>query len=544
MTSEQELRLALFEATKKCGLDVKESDIVIENTKDRSHGDYATNIAMRFARISGKKPLELAKLIESNFVCDACDHMEIAGPGFLNFFMKHESLGGVVSMILNQGKDYGRGAPNGIKVDVEYVSANPTGDLHLGHTRGAALGDSTANLYAFAGYDVTREYYLNDCGNQVAHLGHSLGIRYRELFGQTDEKLGDDDYHGNDLIDIAKTIKEKYGDKYLPNNEESRQFFVRYGIDTEFGKIQKDLADFRVHFDKISYESDIRKGTRIEDTIKELEEKGYVYTKDGAKYLKTSAFLDDKDRPIVKSDGSYTYFMPDICYHYDKMSRGFSFLVDMLGADHHGYINRMKSALMMKGYSKDALHCEIYQIVRVYKNGEEVKMSKRTGKAITHRELVHDCGVDAVRYFFSEKAGTSHLDFNYDLAMSQSKDNPVYYAQYAHARCFSLLTLGSDIALDPSLQGLEGGAKESELLKQLAEFPNLVQSAASIRAPYKVAGYIQKLASLIHEYYAATKIIDRTDALGTGGRLALMKAAMIVLENSLALLGVSAPEKM
>lgn len=447
-------------------------------------------------------------------------------------------------MILNQGKDYGRGAPNGIKVDVEYVSANPTGDLHLGHTRGAALGDSTANLYAFAGYDVTREYYLNDCGNQVAHLGHSLGIRYRELFGQTDEKLGDDDYHGNDLIDIAKTIKEKYGDKYLLNNEESRQFFVRYGIDTEFGKIQKDLADFRVHFDKISYESDIRKGTRIEDTIKELEEKGYVYTKDGAKYLKTSAFLDDKDRPIVKSDGSYTYFMPDICYHYDKMSRGFSFLVDMLGADHHGYINRMKSALMMKGYSKDALHCEIYQIVRVYKNGEEVKMSKRTGKAITHRELVHDCGVDAVRYFFSEKAGTSHLDFNYDLAMSQSKDNPVYYAQYAHARCFSLLTLGSDIALDPSLQGLEGGAKESELLKQLAEFPNLVQSAASIRAPYKVAGYIQKLASLIHEYYAATKIIDRTDALGTGGRLALMKAAMIVLENSLALLGVSAPEKM
>lgn len=544
MTGEQDLKSSLLKAATQCGLSLSEGDIVIENTKDHSHGDYATNLAMRFAKMSGKKPLELANLIKDNFRCDSCDHIEIAGPGFINFFMKHESLGSIVSTILEKGQDYGRGEPNGIKVDVEYVSANPTGDLHLGHTRGAALGDSTANLYAFAGYIVTREYYLNDCGNQVSHLGHSLGIRYRELFGLSKETLGDDDYHGTDLIDIAKTIKEKFGDKYLEDNEESRQFFIRYGIDTEFGKIQKDLSDFRVHFDKISYESDIRKGNKIQDTIKELEEKGYVYEKEGAKYLKTTAFLDDKDRPIVKSDGSYTYFMPDICYHYDKMSRGFNFLVDMLGADHHGYINRMKSALMMKGYSKDALSCEIYQIVRVYKNGEEVKMSKRTGKAITHRELVADCGVDAVRYFFSEKAGTSHLDFNYDLATSQSKDNPVYYAQYAHARCYSLLSLGSDIELDPSLKGLKGNSKESELLKQLTDFPALIQNAASIRAPYKVAGYIQKLAALIHEYYAATKIIDRNDLPGTGGRLALMKAAMIVLENSLGLLGVSAPTKM
>ncbi len=544
MTGEQELKAALLKAAEQCGLAINSGEIVIENTKDRTHGDYATNLAMRFARKCGKKPLDLANLIKEKLVCPAIDHVEIAGPGFINFFMKHESLGSIVNEILEKGKDYGRGEPNGIKVNVEYVSANPTGDLHLGHTRGAALGDSTANLYSFAGYNVTREYYLNDCGNQVAHLGHSLGIRYRELFGKANETLGDDDYHGADLIEIAKSIKEKYGDKYLEDNEESRKFFIRYGIDTEFGKIQKDLADFRVHFDKISYESDIRKGTRIQDTIKELEEKGYVYTKDGAKYLKTTAFLDDKDRPIVKSDGSYTYFMPDICYHYDKMSRGFDFLVDMLGADHHGYINRMKSALMMKGYSKDALNCEIYQIVRVYKNGEEVKMSKRTGKAITHRELVADCGVDAVRYFFSEKAGTSHLDFNYDLATSQSKDNPVYYAQYAHARCYSLLSLGSDIPLDPSLKGLKGDAKESELLKQLTDFPSLVKSAALIRAPYKVAGYIQKLSSLVHEYYASTKIIDRNDEIGTGGRLALMKAAMIVLENSLGLLGVSAPTKM
>lgn len=544
MTGEMELKQALLEAAKKIGLAISEKDIVIENTKDPTHGDYATNMAMRFARSAGKKPIELANLIKDNFVCEGCDHLEIAGPGFMNFFMKKEALGSIVSQIIEAGKDYGRGSPKRIKVNVEYVSANPTGDLHLGHTRGAALGDSTASLYAFAGYDVTREYYLNDCGNQVAHLGHSLGIRYRELFGVEGAVLGDDDYHGQDLIAIAKEIKDKYGDKYLEDNEENRKFFIRYGIDTEFAKIQKDLSDFRVHFDKISYESDIRKGTRIEDTIKELEAKGYVYTLDGAKYLKTSAFLDDKDRPIVKSDGSYTYFMPDICYHYDKMSRGFDFLVDMLGADHHGYINRMKSALMMKGYKDDVLNCEIYQIVRVYKNGEEVKMSKRTGKAITHRELVADCGVDAIRYFFSEKAGTSHLDFNYDLATSKSKDNPVYYAQYAHARCASLLSLGSDLGIDPSLKGLKGGEKEAALLKSLTEFPALVQTAAEARAPYKVAGYIQKLSSYVHEYYAATKIIDRDDKEGSASRLALMKAAKIVLENALNLLGVSAPEKM
>lgn len=544
MIGEEKLKTSLLEAAKKINLDINENDIIIENTKDHNHGDYATNMAMKFCKKLGKKPLEVAELLKDNFVCDACEKLEIAGPGFMNFFMKKEALGSIVAAIIDQDKAYGKGKSNGIKVNVEFVSANPTGDLHLGHTRGAALGDSTANLYEFAGYDVTREYYLNDCGNQVAHLGHSLGIRYRELFGINNEELGDDDYHGQDLIKIAEAIKEKYGDKYIEDNGESKKFFVRFGIDTEFGKIQKDLADFRVRFDKISYESEIRKGTTIEDTIKELENKGYVYVNDGAKYLKTTAFLDDKDRPIVKSDGSYTYFMPDICYHYNKIGRGYDFLVDMLGADHHGYINRMKSALMMKGYQSDALQVEIYQIVRVYKNGEEVKMSKRTGKAITHRELVADCGVDAVRYFFAEKAGTSHLDFNYDLATSKSKDNPVYYAQYAHARCASLLSIGSDIAIDPTLKGLKGGAKEASLLKQLTEFPAVVQSSAAARAPYKMAGYIQKLASLIHEYYAATKIIDRDDVAGTSSRLALMKASMIVIRNALSLLGVSAPEKM
>ncbi len=510
--------------------------------KEEAHGDYATNLALKLAKKAGKKPFDLAVSLKDAISSPAIGKIEIAGPGFINFFLKKESLSSIVATILKEGKDFGQGVSKKEKIDVEYVSANPTGDLHLGHTRGAALGDAIANLYAKAGYDVTREYYVNDCGNQVEHLGHSLRGRYHELFGEP-LSLGEDDYHGEDLVAIAQAIKDKFGDKYLIDTPEAHDFFIRFGIDAELAKIKKDLADFGVHFDKFSYESDIRKGTKIQDTIEQLREKGFVYVQDGATYLKTTAFLDDKDRPIIKKDGMYTYFMPDICYHYDKMSRGFSHLVDLLGADHHGYINRMISALMMAGYSKDCLDIEIYQIVRVYKDGQEVKMSKRTGKAITHRELVADVGVDAVRYFFCERSGDTHLDFNMDLALSKSKDNPVYYAQYAHARCASLLEIGKDFPLDGSGLTLTN-AREGDILKQLADFPSMIEAAASARAPYKVAGYIQKLSQLIHEYYAAEKIIDRDDPKATSGRLGLIKACQITLENALALLGVSAPDKM
>lgn len=542
MNNEEILKSALLEATKAIGLSLTSTDIVIEHSKDPIHGDFASNIAMRCARLAHKKPIDLAKDIVSHLSCDHLEKTEIAGPGFINFFMKAESLGSVVALVLNEGKDYGKGADKHKKIDVEYVSANPTGDLHLGHTRGAAFGDSLANLYKEAGYSVTKEYYVNDCGNQVQHLGHSLRARYHELFGEP-LVLADDDYHGNDLIAIAKSIKDKFGDKYLVDNDESHDFFIRYGIDTEFLKIKKDMSDFGVHFDVYSYESDIRRGDTIKKTIEMLDKKGYVYVKDGATYLKTTSFLDDKDRPIIKSDGSYTYFMPDICYHYNKMARGYDLIIDCLGADHYGYINRMKSALLMAGYPEDCLDIEIYQIVRVYKDGEEVKMSKRTGKAITHRELVEDVGADAVRYFFTEKAPGTQMDFNYNLALSKSKDNPVYYAQYAHARCCSLLEMGKEFALDPSVSGLSG-EKEAGILKQLADFPSMIEAAAESRAPYKVCSYIQKLAQLVHEYYAATKIIDHDDEKATGSRLALMKAAMIVLENALAIIGVGAPNKM
>ncbi len=542
MTNEETLQLALVNAAKKLGVDLDPSTIVIERSKDPAHGDYATNLAMRNARLFGKAPRDVAALILENFSSDQVEKTEIAGPGFINFFMKKESLGKIVETIINEGDKYGYLPKKNIKVDVEFVSANPTGDLHLGHTRGAALGDAICNLYEAAGYDVTREYYLNDCGNQVEHLGHSLSLRYHELFGEKIE-LGNDDYHGRDLIDIAKKIKDDFGDKYLVDSKESHDFFIRYGIDTEFGKIQKDLADFRVKFDVIFKESQIREGTLIQDTIEKLKGKGYVYESEGATFLATSKFFDDKDRPIIKADGCYTYFMPDICYHYNKMERGYDICVDMLGADHFGYINRMRSALEIGGYDSNRLNMEIYQIVKVFKDGEEVKMSKRTGKAITHRELVSEIGVDAVRYFFIDKAPGSHLDFNYDLAVSKSKDNPVYYTQYAHARCASLLNLGSDIELDMSLNGV-GNEKETAILKHLAAYPSMIDQAAKIRAPYKVTAYIEELAALIHEYYAANKIIDRNDLKLSGARLALVKACEIVLRNALTLIGVSAPDKM
>lgn len=542
MSNENELKIILADAASKIDVKLDSNEITIERSKDPLHGDYATNLAMKLASKLHLAPKAIAEKLVANISSDKIEKIEIAGPGFINFFLKAESLNAIVKTILDEKEHYGDGEKKDFKINVEFVSANPTGDLHLGHTRGAALGDSIANLYQKAGYEVTREYYVNDCGNQVEHLGHSIRERYHELFGET-PNLGEDDYHGVDLIKIATSIKEEFGDKYLIDNQESHDFFIHYGIEKELDKIRNDMSSFGVHFDKFSFESDIRKGNTIEDTIEELRKKGYVYENAGATYLKTTDFLDDKDRPIIKTDGKYTYFMPDICYHYEKLSRGYNLLIDCLGADHFGYLNRMRSALMMKGYSKDIIDFEIYQIVKVYKDGEEVKMSKRTGKGITHRDLVAEVGSDAVRYFFCERSSDSHLDFNMNLATSKSKENPVYYAQYAYARCSSLLEMGKDIEIDCSAKRLTN-EKEGDILKHLSVFPSMIISAANARAPYKVAGYIHELAKLVHEYYAANRIIDRDDKELTASRLALVKACQIVLKNALALLGVSAPEKM
>ena len=540
MTNEELLKNVVVSAAKALGQDLGLGDIVIEHSRDTAHGDYSTNVAMRSCRLFGMKPRDLAEKLISEMKSDAIEKIEIAGPGFINFFLKKDALQSVIEKVLEQGDSYGRLPKNGKKIDIEYVSANPTGDLHLGHTRCAAVGDSIASLLDWAGYDVTREYYVNDCGNQVEHLGHSLRARYHELFGEPLD-LAEDDYHGQDLIAIAQKIKDQFGDKYLQDSKESHDFFIRFGIDSELSKIWKDMDAFRVHFDKVSYESDIRSHGNIEKTIEFL--KPWIYVQDGATYLRTTDFVDDKDRPIIKADGNYTYFMPDIAYHYNKMERGFDLLIDVLGADHHGYIGRMKSALMMKGYSPDVLQAEFVQVVRVYRDGAEVKMSKRTGKAIAHRDLVEDVGVDAVRYFFAERSQQSHLDFNYNLAMEQSSSNPVYYAQYAYARCASVLSLGSDIALN-SRGGELKEESELALLRLLSDFPGVIANSAEERAPYKLAAYIQKLAASIHSFYTNCHILDRENIAMTSCRLALANAAKTVMKNALSILGVSAPEKM
>lgn len=540
MTNEELLKNVVVSAAKALGQDLGLGDIVIEHSRDAAHGDYSTNVAMRSCRLFGMKPRDLAEKLIPEMKSDAIEKIEIAGPGFINFFLKKDALQSVIEKVLEQGDSYGRLPKSGKKIDIEYVSANPTGDLHLGHTRCAAVGDSIASLLDWAGYDVTREYYVNDCGNQVEHLGHSLRARYHELFGEPLD-LAEDDYHGQDLIAIAQKIKDQFGDKYLQDSKESHDFFIRFGIDSELSKIWKDMDAFRVHFDKVSYESDIRSNGNIEKTIEFL--KPWIYVQDGATYLRTTDFVDDKDRPIIKADGNYTYFMPDIAYHYNKMERGFDLLIDVLGADHHGYIGRMKSALMMKGYSPDVLQAEFVQVVRVYRDGAEVKMSKRTGKAIAHRDLVEDVGVDAVRYFFAERSQQSHLDFNYNLAMEQSSSNPVYYAQYAYARCASVLSLGSDIALN-SRGGELKEESELALLRLLSDFPGVIANSAEERAPYKLAAYIQKLAASIHSFYTNCHILDRENIAMTSCRLALAKAAKTVMKNALSILGVSAPEKM
>ena len=402
-----------------------------------------------------------------------------------------------------------------------------------------SIGDSICRILSFAGYDVTREYYVNDAGSQITHLAESLIARYREAMG-LDFTLPEDGYHGEDVKLIAQQIYQEIGDKAL-NMDDPIAYFKDRGIELELDKIKRDLDVFGVYFDVFSSERKIREGNAIEKEIEYL--KDYVYEDGGALVLRTTDFLDDKDRVIRKSNGEYTYYMPDIVYHVNKMSRGFDQLVVVLGADHHGYINRMKSALMMHGYKPEVYEVELIQMVRFIKDGKEYKASKRTGDAITLRDLCEEVGVDATRYFFVMRAASGHLDFDMSLAVEQSSSNPVYYAQYAHARLCSILEQASDISLDIDAKEL---SKESEkaLLKHLASFPNVVLDASKERAPYKITNYIHELAELIHSFYTECRVIDRDNINVSASRLALCKASEIVLKNALNLIGVSAPERM
>ena len=541
MSIENSLKAKLIDAFKKLEVSLSEQDIVIENSRSPEHGDYATNVALKYASRLGKKPFELANFLKDNIDMSSIDHIEIAGPGFINFFIKNDAINSVVKKIIAEGDNYGRGENKNKKINVEFVSANPTGDLHLGHARCAAVGDSICRLYEFAGFDVTREFYVNNAGNQIRTLGLSLDIRLRQLHGE-DIDLPEDSYHAKDIIDIAKQYDAEFGKEYKVGDPACLEHLTQYGMKAELAKIERDLALFRTKFDIYSFETDVRKDHHVEDVLKNKYSK-YSYVQDGATFLRTTDFLDDKDRAVIKSDGSFTYLMPDIAYHLIKLSRGYDQLIDVLGADHHGYINRMKSALMMQGYSKDVLEVELVQVVRLIKDNQEVKMSKRTGTGVSLRELCEEVGVDATRYFFVSRAASSHLDFDLNLASEQSSNNPVYYAQYAHARIAKVLETAADIKLDKNAPLLKE-KKEMDLLKLLIEFPKLIEIAASKRAPHMVATYIQSLAAAIHGFYSECRVIDRDHLDVTASRLALAKASQIVMKNALNVLGVSAPEQM
>lgn len=524
--------------------------VILESPKEKAHGDYSTNMAMQLARVAKKAPRMIAEELIANFDQNkaSIEKIEIAGPGFINFYMDNKYLTNLIPTILEAGSKYGETTVGGNqKIQVEFVSANPTGDLHLGHARGAAVGDSLCNILEKAGYDVSREYYINDAGNQINNLAYSVEARYFQALG-LERDMPEDGYHGEDIIGIGEQLAEDFGDKYVHADEKERfDFFREYGLKVEMAKLKADLEEFRVPFDVWYSETSLYHNGKIDTALEALKNNGHIYEEDGATWFRSTTFGDDKDRVLIKNDGSYTYLTPDIAYHKDKLERGFKKLINIWGADHHGYIPRMKAAIQALGYDRDALEVEIIQLVHLYKNGEKMKMSKRTGKAVTMRDLVEEVGLDATRYFFAMRSADTHLDFDLDLAVSESNENPVYYAQYAYARISSILRQAEeqgmtiDSCADFSFISAE---KEIDVLKQLGEFPQAVAEAAQKRLPHRITNYIFDLASAFHSFYNAEKVLDAENPERTIARLGLIKAVQTTLKNALTLIGVSAPEKM
>lgn len=542
MDIQESIKKELKRIVSEMGVEVNDAEIVLTPSNSPEHGDYASNLALRKAKALKMKPIDLAKKIEETFHLEGVDHLEACMPGFLNFFLKQDQLGKIISTIIENGEDYGNlHMGKGVKVDIEYVSANPTGTLHLGHARGAALGDCLARLYKKAGYDVTREYYVNDAGVQMDHLASSLMVRYLELFGENRE-LGENDYHGPEIIELAKMLKEEVGDLYVKDPESHLEEFKAFGGRELLERIKRDLHEFRVDQDVYSSEKAIRDRGDVEKVLEQL--KPYCFEQDGALWLNTTKDGDDKDRVLVKSDGHYTYLLPDIAYHNDKFSRGFDLLIDLFGADHHGYVARLKSSQKDLGHDPDHLVVSLVQMVRLFKNGEEFKMSKRTGNAITMKELIEEVGVDSARYFFVSRSGNSHLDFDIDLAKKLGSENPVYYAQYTHARLCGIMHNGEKFLPEDPSGSLLSTESEKNLLIALKSYPDVIMTATKENEPYKITNYIHDLATSINEFYTKCRVLDDSDIALSKQRLGLVKACRIVLKDALNLIGVFAPERM
>ena len=524
--------------------------VMVERPRDPKMGDFSTNIAMRLAKALHKKPVDIANELVGvlkNNLPEASD-ISVAGPGFINFVISSSALTDVINTIIDKGADFGRSeAGKNEKILVEFVSANPTGDLHCGHARGAAWGDALCRIMDEAGYQVTREYYVNDAGNQIDMLAESMYSRYCQLYG-VDYPLPDNGYHAQDIVDVAKKIQEKDGDKWLNKDKsEWEDYFKDEGIEMKLDVIRQDLDLYRVHFDEWTHERFFYQNDaeRIHKVIEELRKKDLVFEQDGAVWFRSTLFGDDKDRVLRKNTGLLTYLTPDIANHVYKFERGYDTLINLWGADHHSYVKRMKCAMEALGYDPDRLVVDLIQMVRMVSNGVEVKMSKRTGNAITIRELCEDVGVDAARWFFVSKELNTQMDFDMDLAKQKNNDNPVYYVQYAYTRMFNILHKEGTPEFTPvEHYDLLNDPKEIELTKQIAEFPKKVEEAAKNRAVNRICNYCYDLAKLFHSYYNSCRVNDPSNPALTNQRLGLVSAAMITMKNALDLIGVSAPEKM
>lgn len=531
-------------------LEVEDQMVMVERPRDPKMGDYSTNIAMRLAKSLHKKPVDIAneliEVLKKNLT--EANEVSVAGPGFINFKINESALSACINQIIDAGKDYGKSEfGKHEKLLVEYVSANPTGDLHCGHARGAAWGDALCRILSEAGFDVTREYYVNDAGNQIDMLAESMYSRYCELFG-VEYSLPENGYHAQDIVEVAKKIKELDGDKWL-NKDRSEwvEYFKDEGIEMKLDAIRKDLDLFRVHFDSWMHERFFYQdnAARINQCIESLKQKGLTYEKDGALWFQSTKFGDDKDRVLKKNTGLLTYLTPDIANHVYKFERGYDTLINLWGADHHSYVKRMKCSLEALGYNSDKMLVDLIQMVRMVSNGEEVKMSKRTGNAITIRELCEDVGVDAARWFFVSKELNTQMDFDMDLAKQKNNDNPVYYVQYAYTRMYNILHKEGTPAFEKKdSYTLLTDPKEIALLKQISEFPKKVEDAAKFRAVNRICQYCHDLAKAFHSYYNSCRVSDPANPELTNERLGLVNACMVTMANALDLIGVSAPEKM
>lgn len=517
-----------------------EKEIEVSIPKDKNHGDYSTNIALSLAKSLKDNPTNIANKIKDNIQSEIISKIEVLSPGFINIFISEQYLLKSINTIIKENTNYGKSnLGQGKKVNIEFVSANPTGILHLGHGRGATYGDNLARIMTFTGYDVTKEYYVNDAGNQMNNLGISIKVRYQNLYN-IDATLPEDGYHGQEIIDIAKKIKEEYQDTKL---NEDIPFFKKYGLNILLDKIKKDLDIYRVNFDVFSSEQSLYDRGLVEKVITKLKNDNHCYIEDGALWLKTMDYGDEKNRVLIKSDGNYTYLLPDIAYHCDKIERGFDELIDVLGADHHGYIDRLKASLEMMGKDSGILDIKILQMVRLIKDNEELKLSKRTGKTVTLSEIIEEVGVNATRYLFSSKSLDTQLDFNIDLALKQNSENPVYYIEYANARICSILKKSKNIATNIDQYQTLKSQYTYNILNKLNEFKDIVETSASKKAPHIIANYVYELASLFHTYYNQEKIVTE-DIQYTSERINLLKAIQIVINNSLNLIGIIPREEM